>query len=670
MSVGPFRDKIFVMMVIVIVLFWILVSTKSAHGHDQLYQVMHDTVATVIADLDQENEHLLDKYLTELGDVGYSVPTAVIMQATSTSMFVLDLCGVLQKVVNQSVSHGFYLSSFLECWYNSFGKPPIVNHLDTFSVSCDHDAGFESQDDKKVVTLSSLSVSCVSYNLTLTRNKNGTMIEAVTIRKCGGTTLRSYIPDSVLSHLGSQFCIVKKIFVQQSPITELTVKDLMHFPALETLDLYDIPITLMDNGLLCNNLNITILQYVNSFGSLREFPHQIFNCTTPLKLEFFYLEMHNIAHLPAYAFGNAGKQLKIIILHNIGLKVIHENAFKGLLRVQLVSIKRNKLSQMSDTVLLPSSTDLHVLWINELWYTGALNLTTIGVERHSQLHSFKWTTAYVSKVVGNFCSNTSHSELKMIQLDGNFNKIETLPSNIFKHCGSLKFLSLTNDGLIYLPQKLFAAKVSHVEILFLMGNRLNSNTSWDDVLKPLHELKYLNLSDNMLTSWTYNLSSLWSLKMLDLSYNSITSVSHTAFRNMTVLKFLSLMCNKLAILTPAFQSMSTHIPMLYLSCNNISFLNMSEDTMTSDTNTLDVSSNNLIQLDLPFKEKCTSPCGKLLLFGDNNVLPWFSLLCSNTQKYATVSLTNNRLTNFEAMFPDVVVQQCSVEILNVSGNHF
>ena len=258
----------------------------------------------------------------------------------------------------------------------------------------------------------------------------------------------------------------------------------------------------------------------------------------------------------------------------------------------------------------------------------------------------------------------------MILLDVTIIMTETLWANIFDHCVSLQYLSMTYDGLAYLPEMLFATNVSQLETLLLMGNRLNSNTSWSDVLMPLHELKYLNLSVNMLTSWTYKLNSLLKLEILDLSHNTISSVSSKPFIKMTILKLLSLEDNSLTFLPYDFQILFAQIAMVHLGSNNISRLNISASTITSNTSILELSANSLIQLDLPLKKECLSTCGKISLFVDNNTLPRFILPCSSTQQYSTVSLANNQLTDFSSIFPDVFIKQCSIEMLNVSHNSF
>ena len=521
--------------------------------------------------------------------------------------------------------------------------------------------------------------SCYGFNLTLADWQNGTVIEGVTIDIWDGSTLRSFVigKSSAFSHL-------KRIQLAEIPVTELTAKDIMDFHDLQTLIVFDTPITFMENGLLCYSLNITMLYYKNSLGSLTVFPRQIFNCTFPLKLEFLRFQNHNIASLPAHAFGSAAEQLRVLQLVNIGLEVIQKDAFTGVLNLQYVNIHENNLLHILGA-MLPPSTRLQLISYRDYKLNRNLNLTKMKIARRRHLQMFECIVRHLSLIDGSFCSQESNSELEIILLEGiksdqshaelehrhsesNTSKTETLPANVFAHCITLKYLSIKHTGLAYLPHRLFYTNAFQLETLSLVGNKLNSNTSWSDVLLPLHELKKLNLSGNMLTSWTYSLNSLWSLELLDLSHNAITEISHVAFMNMTRLKFLSLENNNLIVLAPKVQHAFTNIPMLNLGSNNLCQINISSETMLSDTITTDMSANNLRYLDLPSKRKCSSPCGKISLFVDYNKLSRFVLPCSHTHQYATVSLTNTKLTDINSVLPNVLVQQCSIENLNVSGN--
>ena len=636
---------------------WILLST-SVRGEQEHFQMVHNAFAEVLDQLQEIIRTIVTAYQMELKDAMKKPMGIIILQNVSSNIYILDISGFMDPERVRKYSVGRQLFHFWKTapiWSDlENNTPPKASDINSLNI-------YMTLNEHMIPQIA--KVACHGYNLTLADSANGTVIEDVTVSRCGGSTLRSFIigKPSVFRHL-------KRISLINVPITELTVKDLMCCPELHLVAFENITVSQLENRLLCNNLNITLFYYKNSFGYLTIFPNQIFSCTIDLKLEYFHLEDHSITSLPAHAFGSAAKQLRVLYLWKIGLKVIHKDAFSGLCNLQLMKINYNKLLQVSSAILPPASTSLRMVeyWDNGL--KGILNLTTTFITKYSSLQMFVWTGSYISDVSGKLCSDQFHSALEIILLVDNM--IETIQDDIFHHCISLKFVSLVRNGLAYLPQRLFASNVSQLENLLLMGNRLSSNTSWSDVLMPLHELKYLNLSVNMLTSWTYNLSGIWELEILDLSHNAITTISHIAFINLSMIKFLSLEENSLAFLTPKLRHASSHIPLLNLNSNNIYQLNMSTETMPTNTVILDVSANNLTQLDLSPKRKCSPPCGEISLFADDNLLTGFFLPCPNTHKYATVSLTNNKLTDISSIFPNVLVQQCSMETLNLSGNYF
>ena len=653
----------FIKMIYLIILLSILPSIN-AGGQEDHFQTVHDAVKKMYNDpVDEIVGHVLDVYVNKGASVPSGPSTVVVLQQTNSSVYILDTSGFFMPHVQDNLV-GLLLSEVMTWTMLSDGYTPETGI---------HEAPSD------VHVLSIRGNQCYGYNLTLADSDNGTLIEAVRYDRCGGSTLTSYIVGKQ-----SEFDHLKAIYLRSVPITELTVEDLIHFPELQGLQLVSVRITQMENRLLCS-VSLITLEYLNSFGSLTIFPRQIFNCTIPLKLEYLHLQNHNITSLPAHAFGSAAEHLRVLFLVDIGLDNVHKDAFTGLTNLEYVLMTDNNLQAISGA-MIPPSAHLHVILYRDIRFNRTLNLTTMQIASKSHLQLFCWSVPRISGIVGSFCSNRLKSELEIVILEGtNSNKSnsklekirsrsntsmgETLAANVFAHCVSLKSLTINNTGLAYLPDRLFSTNVSQLEILELIGNKLNSNTSWSDVLMPLHRLKYLNLSMNMLTSWTHDLSSLWSLEILDLSHNAITEISHMAFMNMTMLTYLSLEGNNLTFLAPGVQHAFAHISLLDLGTNNIHKLNMLNETMLSEIITVDISANNLTQLDMPPERKCSLSCGKISLYGDNNKLSWFVLPCSNTHQYATVSLTNNKLTEFSSIFPDVLVQQCSIETLNVSGNY-
>ena len=253
---------IFAKMAACTVLFWILMSLRCVHGQDQLFQAMYNAVSRVFSDKNNKIVQPLNGYIIDIAEMSYDGPAAVIVQNTSTSLYILDTCGLVQSQIYSLI--GYPLSYLLAMSLGDDGPVHIgyLSEIDTLYIKCD-------------------DVFSYGYNISLVSSKNDTIIDAVTTYTWSGTTLTSLFPEGSL-----QFDQVKRISVTIVPITELSLNDLIRFPQLRTLMLTKMPIASMADGLLCYT-NITIFLFVNSLGYLTTFPQQMFNCTAPLKLEFF-----------------------------------------------------------------------------------------------------------------------------------------------------------------------------------------------------------------------------------------------------------------------------------------------------------------------------------------------------------------------------------------------
>ena len=332
---------------------WILLSTQ-VNAQQEYFQSMSNAVEKVLRDqINETNRPIGEVYQAELEYAAAATPTVVALQNTHANIYILDPSGVIYTRVREH-SVGFQLSDIMNGGFMNWDSNSTTltepNDIDVLSIVSAY--GGDLQSEQTIMDLTHLDsyIFCYGYNLTLVDSKNGTMIEAVTIDKCGGLTLRSFIIGKL-----SEFCHLKGIRLGLLPLTNLTVKDLMDFTELQMLLLDDIPFTFMENGLFCYNLNITILRYFNSFGYLTIFPHQIFNCSNPLKLEFLDFGNHNIASLPARAFGGAAQHLRVVLLWNIGLEVIHKDAFTGLMNLQVLRLHDNTLVQLSSAMMPPSN---------------------------------------------------------------------------------------------------------------------------------------------------------------------------------------------------------------------------------------------------------------------------------------------------------------------------
>ena len=257
---------VFNKMISLIILLWILPSIE-AGGWEDHFQTVYDAVNKKLDDqMIKIQLPIFEEYTNKYASI--DPPTVVVLQKTNNSVYILDPNASIYGYV-QDYSVGLLLSDLMNVRYMTF------EYESEISIH-------KAPSDVEVFSINNGTRPCYGYNLTLADSDNGTLIEAVTTDKCGGPTLRSFIFGKP-----SEFYHLKAIALQSTPITELTVEDLIHFPELQRLLLVAIPITFMENGLLCYNLNITVLHYINSNGSLTVFPRQIFNCTMLLKLVFF-----------------------------------------------------------------------------------------------------------------------------------------------------------------------------------------------------------------------------------------------------------------------------------------------------------------------------------------------------------------------------------------------
>ena len=372
-------------------------------------------------------------------------------------------------------------------------------------------------------------------------------------------------------------------------------------------------------------------------------------------------QKHNIAYLPAHAFRSAANSVKVVKLIDIGLVTIHKDAFVGVLTLEILSLKLNKITNPS-YFIIPPSTSLHELLLSN-FDISSVKLNTLEIMEQKHLSVITWDSNNISNLTGVFCSGELNSKLKVLLLADNV-LCELMPP-LLDNCVSLKYLYLLNNILSNLDAGLFANNVSLVG-LNLAYNMLTDNVSWSGVLAQQHELKYVNISFNMLMSWTQNIGTVWKLKQLDISWNQISAISPTAFANLTRLELVSLEGNKLY---------ETDIACVLSFIHEMNLAENSLNSVTcmpniSNARLIGVSSNNISDLVLGRRELCPSQCQDITLHAENNKLSSFVLACSDIQQYTMVDLSNNNLKDFLGIFPDIDNEQCFIEIMNVSWNKF
>ena len=578
--------------------------------------------------------------------VAVDCETPVFMPTTSM-LVAIDLCDILKLFAGITELHqmiGFNISTFCD-----IVRCDLISEIRSLSV-------VHFQDNE---TNLSENVQCSVYNISVvsTGNHNHDIIDAITQCPCQPWSIRHLFKAAP-----HQIPSVTKLQLQGVPMHDLLIEDLLYFPNLQAIFLRTLPLTSesLENELLCHSPNLKTFYFGFSQGHLQKFPSHIFNCSNELTIKLICFWQHKIAYLPAYAFRSAAKSVKFVELRNIGLVMIHKEAFAELQTVEILTLVSNKITATSPFTI-PPSTDLHLLEIRG-YQSNSVNLSTLEIKKQKHLSAIIFNGDNIYNLTGMFCSDDNNSKLKLLTLESN--AIRELLPPLFDNCESLKYLSLYNNTLSDLDAELL--KNVSLDGLDLSHNALTDNVSWPRILAQQHELQYLNLSSNGLVSWTQDMSAVWQLKQLDISWNLLSAVALTAFANLTRLELLSLEGNWLC--DPEIICELPFIQEISLAEN---FLNSVPCVLNvSNIQLIDVSSNNISYLIIGKRKECSSQCHDITLYAENNKLSSFLLTCSDIQRYAVVDLSNNTLKDFFDIFPDVKTGQCFVRTLNVSWNMF
>ena len=566
-------------------------------------------------------------------------------QTTNSNYILLDLCNKIDRKY-EKLLHGSellnYISGLSEHESESLDKSKTLTMWNEIQ-EINH-----GSDGSQFVT----AWPCVVYNISGMQDK-------VTYHSCDPWNIRHLLKEA-LHPISS----ITKITLDGIPIQNLLTEDLTYFPNLKYLILDHVPLTSesLERKLLCASPHLEQFYFFDSLGYLQKFPSHIFNCSETLNVTLINFVDHNIAYLPEYAFQSAAHSVKYLRLENLGLETIHKDAFFGVLTLEVLGIMHNRITAPIHVCsLIPPSEELMILQMVDSHFNISVDLNMLKLaEKHLQFVVISWRRIYDLK--GGFCSFESHSNLTLISLHSSVN---SLCPPLLDNCISLKQLQLSNK-LEYLDVALFARNVS-LEVLHLSHNKLTDNTSWSGLLAQQHELQYLNLSGNRLTSWTQNISAVWKLKQLDISYNSIEVINAEAFKNLTQLELLSLEGNRLY--ESDFLCMLPSLHVINLAGNLLTSVSCLQNIRNAYL--IDVASNNISELVLGAKNSCSVfPCQDVTLHAENNRLTSVVLSCSDTQRYTMVDLSNNNLTDFLSIFPDIRKESCNVDAMNVSWNRF
>lgn len=183
-------------------------------------------------------------------------------------------------------------------------------------------------------------------------------------------------------------------------------------------------------------------------------------------------------------------------------------------------------------------------------------------------------------------------QLQELHLSSNL--LGNISSGALKDLHQLRILDLANNLLTTLPPNLFSI-VFNLTSLVLQGNRLQIvNPSW---FSHLQSLEWLDLSNNLLTSLLpSSLHNLTNLLILDLSSNKLEYLPANLFNKMPNLERLNLGENQLTLIAPGTFDHVINLKYLFLNSNKIGKIPEGLFYKVLQLDTLDLSDNKLTSL--------------------------------------------------------------------------
>ncbi|XP_065573963.1 toll-like receptor 6 [Artemia franciscana] len=345
---------------------------------------------------------------------------------------------------------------------------------------------------------------------------------------------------------------------------------------LESLDLSYNNITGADSILFDSLANLKVLNLSHNY--LQEI-----DSTSLDKLLIFDLTDNKIRTLTENSFRKLYRLL-VLRLSGNALTDIDQGVFRNLRSLQILHLDSNKIER------IPSGsfnglTNLHILSLsgNRLGklevasFEGlrVLNALRLDFNHISYIHpdSFRSLTSLQKLVLyGNRLKDIPTSLKTLVRLktlDLGSNKFEELRNNsfsglsalhtvklgenllheieagAFKNLRSLKVLNLARNALYYLENRVFES-VPGLEALNLEGNQI---TSLNGLFKPLHNLTWLNISDNQIDSFDYSYIPP-KLFGLDMKHNNIPTLDNSYNVEHNRLEYLDVSHNRITMISP------------------------------------------------------------------------------------------------------------------------
>ena len=296
-------------------------------------------------------------------------------------------------------------------------------------------------------------------------------------------------------------------------------------------------------------------------------------------------------------FEKIGQDLAIIKISYCNFIKISKNAFRGLKRLNFLSIEGENNSQQGKTglkIFIGSNLTQQI----ETVHTSSCATTTCdpdnlvlpnGIFSELDLAGLKLTTMRLTSTIWQVVKSLRN--LKLLNL--NKNKIKLIDINVINKLQKLDMLSL-NDNYIQVIRNGSFESLSLLQRLFLSRNKIRFLER--DAFKGLSQLIELWLSGNSIH--TLNTGTFNGLHMLEVRGNNASSIAISTFESLTNLDMLDLAEKSIHTLKTGTFNGLTGLHALYLTGNNISTIEINTFESLTELDILDLSENSIHTLNM------------------------------------------------------------------------
>ncbi|XP_057659374.1 chaoptin-like [Diorhabda carinulata] len=346
------------------------------------------------------------------------------------------------------------------------------------------------------------------------------------------------------------------------------------------------------------------LEYLDfDHNNLQQIPKAVSELKT---LKYLYLSSNRLVDIPENAFDNFCHSLKAVSLSGNRLNRIPWKALQNCSKISHFNVAFNDIGEINE---------------DDFLWGAAIKSLNMGNNQIANLQ--RNTFKYLQELKE---LSLSFNPIRFIDKEA-FNGLKTLESlelsfslnpdvdveNIFEPLGQLRWLSIDNNNLHYIPENLLNS-LKQLNYINLESNKLHALPK--NLFKSNIELRHIRLSNNELRgieTETFSLlpnlesitlsgnkikhiqresfSRLPNLTKIILSDNFLTHISHDAFSNLPTVTKIDLQNNFLKEISFKFFVNITSPISLNVTKNRISFC--TSDAKILNIETLDLSYNNL-----------------------------------------------------------------------------